>query len=133
MDRNSTRIIIVLAMFVALLLAVMDISAQSLSGYQMQYLPQRSYMNPAFTPHSKINVGVPVFSAININYSNQGFTYHDLVRKNGDSLALDMDHMISGLDSRNLLAFEFETDLLSFGIRHGKNFFSFNATEKISF
>jgi hypothetical protein len=133
MDRNSTRITIVFAILLAFILAVLDASAQPLTGYQIQYMPQRASMNPAFTPHSKINIGIPIFSAININYSNQGFTYHDLVKQNGDSLVLDMDHMISGLDSRNRLAFEFETDLFSFGLKQGKNFFSFNATEKINF
>ncbi len=115
-------------------LACVNIYAQQdLVLYSMQSIPQSMYYNPALTPKSKVNIGLPGISSIYINFSNSGFSYSNLVKKGkDDSLHIDVDNMISKLAKNNYINANAHVDLLSFGFRLKKNYFSFNATEKIN-
>ena len=105
--------------------------AQQLTSYNLSHLPQRGYMNPAFAPHGKIHVGIPVLSGISTSYSNSGFSYDDLFRRNNNNLLiLDIENAIKKMDEHNYLTAHSETELLSFGARAGKNYFNLNVTEK---
>ena len=107
------------------------LNGQQLTSYHLSHLPQRSSMNPAFMPHGKMYVGIPLLSGISENYSNNGFRYHDLFRKNENNrLILDIENAINQMDDRNFLSAHSETELLGFGARLGKNYFSLNVTEK---
>ena len=44
-------------------------------------LPQNNFLNPAFRPLSKVYVGVPGLSGINLNVSNNFFNFSDLFTK----------------------------------------------------
>ncbi len=116
------------------ILSTIEGMAQQLSSYTLEYLPQRSYLNPSFMPHSKIHVGIPLFSGVSHNYSNNGFTYSDLIQKSGnDSLYMDVKNAINQLNNSNRINYDLEIELFSVGFRKGKNYFSFNATEKAQF
>ncbi len=117
---------------VMLLLCTSELRSQQLTSYNLQHLPQRGAMNPAFAPHGKMYVGLPVFSGISNSYSNNGFCYNNLFRKNSNNLLiLDIENAIGMMDERNHLLIHSETELLGFGARLGKNFLSLNVTEKI--
>ena len=127
------KLTLLLGFGLALILYSAGVKSQQLSIYNLDYLPQRSYMNPAFSAHSKFNIGIPLFSGFGYNYSNNGFRYSDVIRKkSNDSLYIDSENAIANLNTRNRIKFDSETELLSFGFKSGKNFFSFNATEKIN-
>ncbi|MBL0343566.1 MAG: hypothetical protein IPP71_23550 [Bacteroidetes bacterium] len=107
--------------------------SQQLSSYSLEYLPQRSYMNPSFIPIGKFNIGIPLVSGFSYNYTNNGFRYNDLIKKKAnDSLYMDATNAINGMNSKNSLRLEFEAELLSIGIKKGKSYFSINATEKVN-
>ena len=107
---------------------------QNLTLYNMVVVPQRMYANPAFMPsYSRINIGLPIISSEYFNFSNSGFKYSDLVKHRGDSLYVDYENMLGKLATNNYLSAAVQPDLLSFGFKIKKNYFSFNATEKINF
>ncbi len=109
-------------------------SSQQLSSYSLEYLPQRTYMNPAFAPIGKMNIGIPLISGFGYNYSNNGFSYNDLVKKKGkDSLYLDPQSALNSMSVRNSLKLGVETELLTVGFKAKKNYFMVNATEKVNF
>jgi hypothetical protein len=88
-------------------------------------------MNPAFVPTGTMHIGIPVLSGISNSYSNNGFSYQDLFRKNSNNLLiLDIENAIGRMDERNHLSVHSEIELLGFGTRLGKNFISLNITEK---
>lgn len=120
---------------ITLLLASVSVKAQEhLVLYNMETIPQRMYANPALLPFSNINIGLPVISNTYLSFSNSGFRYRDLIRRRSDdSLYIDPDFMISKLKDNNYLISHINTDLLSFSFRVKKNFFTFNATEKVNF
>ncbi len=124
-------------LFLSLLISIYTIDTtsaqQDLTMYNMEMIPQRMYANPALIPLSRINIGLPVFSSLYFNFSNSGFKYSDLIKHRGDSLYLDYDNMLSKLSKNNYFSTAIQPDLLSFGFRIGKNYISFNATEKINF
>lgn len=105
---------------------------QDFTLYNMNYVPQRSYLNPGFIPGgSKIYLGVPAFSSFYLNVSNSGFKYSDAVRhREDDSLYIDYANVISKLKKNNYLSLTFNEDILSFGVAVEKNYFSLNISEK---
>ncbi|MDD3877673.1 MAG: DUF5723 family protein [Bacteroidales bacterium] len=110
------------------------VSAQNdVSIHLLQSVPQSIYTNPSFNPEAKIYVGIPVLSSIYFGISHSGFAYNDIIKRQpDDSLYLDVDNMLSKLKKNNYLSAQYNWEILSFGFKVGKNYFSFNATEKIS-
>lgn len=108
-------------------------SAQNFTLYNMNVVPQRTYLNPALIPqNSKISVGVPVLSSEQFSIRNSGFKYSDLIKHGtDDSLHIDIDNMLGKLSTNNYLSINYNIDLLSVGVVANKNYISFNATEKI--
>lgn len=132
MGKNKLKI----PFFTLILFAVLQncVHGQQLGIYNLEHLPQRSSYNPSFMPLGKLNVGIPLFSGFGYNYSNNGFSYADVVHKtSNDSLVIDTKGAIAGLNNRNCMRISFETELLSIGFRTGRNYISFNATEKVNF
>lgn len=108
---------------------------QDLTMYNMEVVPQRMYVNPAFLPtFSKINIGLPGLSSQYINFSNSGFKYSDLIKHRADdSLYVDYGNMLKKLAKNNYLSIAAQPDILSFGfIVKQKNYFSCNITEKVN-
>ena len=131
MKKNTFRFFLVLAL--SLFGTIASFAQQDLTLYNMEVVPQRMYVNPAFFPsYSKVNIGLPAISSNYLSLSNSGFKYSDLVRHRADdSLYIDYNNMLSKLAKRNYISSSIRIDLLSFGFAVKNNYFSFNATEKI--
>ena len=104
---------------------------QNLTLYNMHNIPQSMYANPSMIPYSRVNVGLPLISSIYFNKSNSGYRMNDLIRKQGDSTVIDFGNLVSKLKDNNYFTTAFQVDLLSFGFKVKKNYFSFNATQKV--
>jgi len=118
---------------VFLLFSTLLFSQQDFTLYNMEHVPQRMYMNPAFFPtYSKINIGLPGISSLYLNFSNSGFKISDLIQKQSDdSLHIEFDNMLSKLATNNYISTAVQPDILSFGFRiKEKNYISVNITEK---
>jgi hypothetical protein len=107
---------------------------QSMTLYNMQYVPQRNSLNPALQYDGTAIVGFPVLSSLYTNIGNSSFKVTDFVRRSDDdSLYLDGDNLISKLkDEHNLITTSQYIDLLSFGFRIKKSYVGFSATEKLT-
>jgi len=124
---------IILLLLIVLLTNYTASAQQNFTLYNMEAVPQRMYANPAFMPsNSKVYVGLPILSSEYLNFSNSGFKYSDLIKHRGDSLYVDYENMLSKLSKNNYISAAFQPDILSFGFKIKKNYFSFNATEKIN-
>lgn len=123
------------SLLTGLLLYKQSNAQQEFTLYNMNFVPQRTYLNPGFIPGGgTIFIGIPVLSSEYINVNNNGFLYSDVVKhRSDDSLYIDFENMLSKLAKENYLSSAYRADLLSFGIAVQKNYFSFNITEKANF
>ncbi|MGB3946352.1 MAG: DUF5723 family protein [Bacteroidia bacterium] len=128
---SNSKVLLIIAVVVTFFIKNTK-GQQNLTLYNMEMVPQRMYANPALVHSNNVYIGLPVISSQYINISNSGFKYSDLIRHNGDSLYVDFDNMLGKLSTNNYISMAFQPDLLSFGFRIKKNYFSFNATEKIN-
>jgi outer membrane protein OmpA-like peptidoglycan-associated protein len=131
MKKNTIKLFLIWV--IGVLITAPLVAQQDLTLYNMEVVPQRMYANPAFFPsYSKVNIGLPLISSDYITLSNSGFKYSDLVRRRADdSLYIDYDNMLKKLGKNNYISSSVRIDLLSFGFAVKKNYFSFNATEKV--
>ena len=126
------KIIISLSFLIVLFTSNTASAQQNLTLYNMDAIPQSAYANPAVMPYgSTFYIGLPVMSSHYFNFSNSGFKYSDLIKHKGDSLAVDYENMLSKLAANNYLTAALQLDIFSFGFKIKKNYFSFNATEKV--
>ncbi|HTA84163.1 MAG TPA: DUF5723 family protein [Bacteroidia bacterium] len=118
--------------FLTFILGSSNLQAQQdLTLYNMPAIQQSMYANPSQMPQSKINIGLPILSSIYLNLGNSGFRATDLIKSGpGDSNHLDVNNMLSKLGTNNNLNISAQIDLFSFGLRLGKNYFSFSVIEK---
>ena len=93
---------------------------QNITFYNMQAVNQSNYVNPARMPKNKVSIGLPVISSTYLGFSNSGFAFSDLVKKNGDSLDLDFNSFLNALSDRNYLSYALHVDLLNVGVRIGR-------------
>ncbi|OFX88122.1 MAG: hypothetical protein A2W99_10760 [Bacteroidetes bacterium GWF2_33_16] len=110
--------------------------------YYINRVPQSSFMNPAIQPTCNFFLGLPVVSSIQMGVGNNAFSLTDIVKKHptNDSLILflhpdanyDKADFIAKLDDNNMFFEDFQTDLLSFGFRVKKMYFTFNLSEKLN-
>lgn len=97
-------------------------------------IPQSSYTNPAFRPKAKFYIGFPALSSVYAGFAHSGFAYRDMIkRREDDSLEIRMDNIIEKLAKTNYLSLNVNEELLAFGFKVKKSYFSFSLTEKASF
>ena len=125
-----------LLLFVGLIVSNLT-SAQELNNtlYLMKNVPQSNQLNPAIQPECNVFIGFPGLSSIYMNYSNNGFTYDDII-KNGtglqkDSLVIDINSFHDALQSTNIISTQLDYTYFSFGIRAKKMFFTLDLSSKI--
>ncbi len=117
-----------------ILFSIASKAQQDLTLFNFNDIPQSSYSNPANQFNGKFFIGLPVLSSSYYSLSNSGFKYSDFIKKDGDSLRLDFNSMISGLEEENFMSFNTKIDLISFGFKVGKKTqIMFNVTENINF
>ena len=104
---------------------------QDLTLYYMENVPQRTNLNPAFKPNSKVNIGFPMISSIYFDHINTTFTPKNLFETSNGSTTLTIDNFKTKIKKNNYFGATLRLDILSFGIQVDNNYFSFNVTENI--
>ena len=119
--------------FGVMIIVCMTINAnaqQEATLYFMSYVPQSSYLNPAFIPKQKLSIGIPG-SSVFVQYGNNGFSYTDFVSKQGGVVTADLDKLYGSLKDKNYIVNATQADLLRVNFRlTPKLFFLINATAK---
>ena len=110
--------------------------------YYLNRVPQSSFMNPAMQPSCNFFLGLPVVSSIQVGVGNNAYALTDIIKKHptNDSLILflhpdanyDKADFVAKLSENNFFFEDFQTDLLSFGFRVKKMYFTFNLSEKLN-
>lgn len=79
-------------------------------------IPQANFLNPAFTPESKVQVGIPAMSHHHLFLKNP-FSLNDIVSRDAhDSLTIDTDKLLAHLDRTNRLSAQNRSTLLFAGL-----------------
>lgn len=89
-------------------------------------LPQSQYINPGQNTTSKLHIGVPLLSGININYENSAFSPLDLFEK-GTDINKNLDHVIGDLKTNDYLNIKTKLDILDIGFKTKIGRFNFGA------
>lgn len=105
-----------------------------LTLYQMQYVPQRLSVNPAFIPREGACLGVPLLSGIKFDF-REPVRYNQIFTKTeGDTLMLNPEKFLDKFSKNNRVHLNFDMQLFSFGtkIAKGKFFINFSVSEKMT-
>jgi hypothetical protein len=123
--------ILVILMFV--ILSTNTLFAQQYGSlYWMQGIPQSSYSNPGIQPKPGLYIGLPAASSIYFGLDNSGFAISNVLKKNPDgSLFIDDLSLLSSLNEKNFILSEYQHEILGFGFRSGRDYISFNFTNKV--
>lgn len=106
------------------------IAQQDLLMYNLNEIPQSAYNNPSNKFNGSFYIGIPAISSDYLSFSNSGFSYAQAFNKQGDSLVLDYENLISKLGDQNFISFNTKIDLFSFGISlSDRTQLNFNITE----
>ena len=114
----------------------MGISQNGLTLYNMRYVPQSNYLNPANTPLTDFYFSLPGIGGVNAMVSNSSFSLRDL----GISVASirDGSFEVEGLagplasNSRatNVFNAQARVEILGFGLRKNKHYFGLSISEQ---
>src|SRR5882757_1702711 len=85
--------------------------------YFMNSVPQAVDLNPSIQPRYKMTIGLPLISSIGATYSNNGFTYNDMISKVDGVVKADLTKLTQSLAAENYITLAQQTDLLRFGLR----------------
>lgn len=98
--------------------------------HYMSCLPQVVNNNPAFVPKYKYVVGLPI-SSLYEGYTNSGFSYNDLVKRQDGQVNADLTGWISKLPEKTFITAAAGADLLRLGFRiNPKVYLGVNVTGK---
>jgi len=106
---------------------------QDLNLYYMENVTQRMYLNPAFKPKAKFFIGIPALSSIYIDHMNTTLTPNTLFETSGAISTLKVGDLKKAIKNNNYLGLSTKIDLISFGFKAKKNYFSLNITENLFF
>ncbi|MEI7895671.1 MAG: DUF5723 family protein [bacterium] len=102
--------------------------------YNMQIIPQRIFLNPAFIPDQKFYIGIPVLSGMQSAYAHP-FSYNDVIERDSyDSVTFKVENFLDKL-AKNDQFWQFSNvEMLSFGtqVGHGRFFLGFSVRERLS-
>ncbi|MBN2767150.1 MAG: OmpA family protein [Paludibacteraceae bacterium] len=119
--KNKIKLFIAL---IAICIGSTHINAQQVNSlYFLENAPVRHYLNPAFQPLSGFYFGLPVLGYTQFGLGNNSFTIH--------SLTLNKDNAFSAIRPTTLFRTDLQLNLLDFGFRTKKAYWSFGLTEKI--
>ena len=98
--------------------------------HYMNSLPQVVINNPAFVPKYKFSIGLP-FSSLYQGYTNNGFSYNDLVTRKDGQVNADFSKWIRNLPDKTYIAPALGIDLLRCGFKiNSKLYVTANSTAK---
>lgn len=120
MKKQAKYILVLLALCIGSL----NMNAQQVNTmYFLENAPVRHYLNPAFQPLSGFYFGIPVLGYTQLGLGNNSFTIH--------SFTLPKDDIFQSIKPTTLLRTDLQINLLDFGFRTKKSYWSFALTEKI--
>lgn len=94
-------------------------------------IPQSNLSNPATELPYRFWIGIPALSGVYLGFSNTGFRYKDVIyRTPDDSLHVDIDGFLDGLDELNYLSVDVRAELLALGIRFRNTRVEFRISER---
>ncbi|MGE4017959.1 MAG: DUF5723 family protein [Cyclobacteriaceae bacterium] len=116
-----------LILWVAALSSCPAWSQSELSLYRLsESLPQANMLNPAFFPHHKVVIGLPIVSGIYLNANNDGIAFNDMfIRDASENLVLDTLGLPDKFRKSHRLRFNDQIQLFYFGLRGKKSYFTF--------
>jgi hypothetical protein len=106
---------------------------KNFSLYNLKGTPQAFYVNPSFTPKSKLYLSMPI-GFINLGASNSGFSFNELfVKRADDSLAINTEGVVEGLNKNNFFSIESQIEVLGFGFKLNDLYLNFSASNRFQF
>lgn len=113
-----------------LMLGALPLSAQqSLILYNMPQVPQSNLLNPAKIPPMQWYFGLPFLSGASFGAGNTSFTY-DLIDDAFSGEPYDFTGLLQEIESgSNRVVARGELQLINFGIRSGKGYFTFDISD----
>ncbi len=122
-------------MVAVVIIVLLPSASRAQNGYTQYRLPgvqQTQALNPAFSPDARVHLGLPGLTGFDARVAHDGFAFADLVTiRPDDSLAIDIDNVISKLGKANLVSIDSRFELLSFGIGGKKSYFSLAISERM--
>jgi hypothetical protein len=114
------------------MMSVTIVNAQiETTAYFMNSLPQYVNSNPAFVPKYKFSLTLPGTSVM-AAYSNNGFNYNDLVKKENGKVVADLSRWANHLPDKTNITTAFQVDLFRLGLRiNPKLYVSLSSTAKV--
>jgi hypothetical protein len=115
-------------LFISVLAA--DVTAQNSQGMYFMNLPQNHLLNPAFRPSSRLYIGLPVISGVNLSLNNNFINFSDVFLKGkqpSDSIIsfihddFDVDRFLSRIKERSSVELQSVVQLLGVGFSAGKD------------
>lgn len=114
-------------------------SAQQVNTlYFMENVPVRNYLNPAFQPLSNFYLGFPVLGYTEFGVGNNCLTLKDFAYNDANGKPIwflnkdgNKDKFYNALKPTTLIQANAQVNLLDFGFRTGKAYWSFSLTEKV--
>ncbi|MCW3806443.1 DUF5723 family protein [Plebeiibacterium marinum] len=101
--------------------------------FLMHDLPQSNIVNPSIPIKCKLHIAMPFLGSTHINTYSTGFSFSDVVETyNGDSLRFNPDKAIHKFNNIEVVATEAHISILSIGIMHKQNYFTFSINEKVN-
>lgn len=98
--------------------------------HYMNSLPQVVINNPAFVPKYKFSLGLPV-SSLYQGYTNNGFSYNDLITRKDGQVNADLSKWIKVLPDKTYIAPALSMDFLRLGFHvNSKLYLTLNSTAK---
>lgn len=110
--------------FFLLLLAISFRGFSQVEGtlHFMKVLPQVVNNNPAFRPLYKGHIGLPG-SSVFVAYTNNGFTYNDLISSQNGVNTADLGKLYAALEDENYITQSFQADLFRLGFQLSPKFY----------
>ncbi|MBL0103211.1 MAG: hypothetical protein IPP51_05310 [Bacteroidetes bacterium] len=100
---------------------------------QQPFIPsigQSIISRPSVFPKNNFYIGIPLLSNINIGVTNDGLDVLDAKLKTDTGTYIDLEKVIGGLNAQNTIAVDYSMDLLSFGFKAKKSYFSMNVSHR---
>ncbi len=102
----------------AALLTCLEAFSQTESTlYFMNSIPQVVEANPAIIPRYKTSIGLPFISSMGSVYTNNGFSYNDIITKIDGFSKIDLSNLSSKLAEKNYIQAAAFADLFRIGLR----------------
>lgn len=100
--------------------------------YYMDFVPQQSANNPAFSAPYDFYFGFPGLSGIHAQVNNDAFAWNNLVERGvDDSLRFNVGKLVGRLHNRNLEGLDITEEILRFGFKKGENNFQVGLSAKV--